>query len=253
MGVFKKFVNLLFDESDADVIAEDELENIEFKEPKKEKTIKQEPVREDLYTYEEERTFERTDKVKTKEEKKKFVSIDLEDDAPQAKPEVKEKKTIVQQRPVLQKNEKKEFEFTPVISPIFGAKEEEKKKKEIKRKQSVDILKKSSSVKKKPNPLGTIISPYYGVSELEEFEEEAKEEIAAKEKAKQTPVETPSDDVEIKRMDEIEEINNVTLDEILVDDVKNDSEEDLMQISLFGESTPVHEADKETYKLKEEE
>ena len=253
MGVFKKFVNLLFDESDADIIVEDELENIEFKEPKKEKTIKEEPVREDLYTYEEERTFERTDKVKTKEEKKKFVSIDLEDDAPQVKPEVKEKKTIVQQRPVLQKNEKKEFEFTPVISPIFGAKEEEKKKKEIKRKQSVDILKKSSSVKKKPNPLGTIISPHHGVSELEEFEEEAKEEIAAKEKAKQTPVETPSDDVEIKRMDEIEEINNVTLDEILVDDIKNDSEEDLMQISLFRESTAVHEADKETYKLKEEE
>ena len=58
MGVFKKFVNLLFDESDADIIVEDELENIEFKEPKKEKTIKQEPVREDLYTYEEERPFE---------------------------------------------------------------------------------------------------------------------------------------------------------------------------------------------------
>ena len=34
MGVFKKFVNLLFDESDADIIVEDELENIEFKEPK---------------------------------------------------------------------------------------------------------------------------------------------------------------------------------------------------------------------------
>lgn len=252
MGVFKKFVNLLFDETDTDIIAEDELENIEFKEPKKEKVIKQEPVQEPLYTYEEEHLVERSEKAKTKEEKKKFVSIDLEDDKPQVKPEVKEKQVSVKQRPALQKNEKKEFEFTPVISPIFGAKEETKKK-EAKKKQSVDILKKSSSVKKKPNPLGTIISPYYGVNELEEFEEVAKEEIAAKEKAKQTPVETPHDEVEIKLMDEIEEINNVSLDEILVDDVKNDNEEDLMQISLFGESTPVHEADKETLKLKEEE
>ena len=39
MGVFKKFMNLLFDESDTDIIAEDELENIEFKEPKIERCV----------------------------------------------------------------------------------------------------------------------------------------------------------------------------------------------------------------------
>lgn len=154
-------------------------------------------------------------------------------------------------RPVLKKNDSsKDFEFTPVISPMFGAKEEKKKEQ---KNQSVKIMKRSNTVKKKPNPLGTIISPYYGVNELEEFEEEAMEEIAAKQQEQATPIETPKHDVEIEELNQMEEVENVTLDELL-EDVHDTTEndEDLMQISLFGDSTPVQEVE-ETYKYKNEE
>lgn len=114
-------------------------------------------------------------------------------------------------------------------------------------------MKRSNTVKKKPNPLGTIISPYYGVNELEEFEEEAMEEIAAKQQEQATPIETPKHDVEIEELNQMEEVENVTLDELL-EDVHDTTEndEDLMQISLFGDSTPVQEVE-ETYKYKNEE
>lgn len=247
MAVFKKLISLLFEETDAEVIAEDELETIEFKEKKK---VKSEPVKEPTYQpIQEETTAVLSEKPQTKEEKKRFVSIDLEEKKPV---EVKKEAKLVKestQRPVLKKNDAKEFEFTPVISPIFGAKEE---KVEKKKNQSVQIMKKTSVPKKKPNPLGTIISPYFGVNELEEFEEEAKEEIAAKEQRKATLVELPKDEAELEQLEQMEEVTNVTLDELLEDDVPSDHAEDLMQISLFGESTPVQEVE-ETYVVKDNE
>lgn len=247
MAVFKKLFSLLFEETDAEVIAEDELETIEFKEKKK---VKNESVKEQVYQPVREEPVYQAAREQTQEEKKRFVSIDLEENKPaEVKKEVKASKEPMQ-RTALKKNDPKDFEFTPVISPMFGAKEE--KKKEDKRKQGVQILKKSGTVKKKPNPLGTIISPYFGVNELEEFEEEAKEEIAIKEQIKATPVELPQDEMELEQLDQMEEVANVTLDELLEDDIPSDNAEDLMQISLFGESTPVQEVE-ETYKVKDNE
>ena len=63
-----------------------------------------------------------------KQETRKFVSIDLETKKEPAK-EVKQPKETIKSRPVMKKEEKKEYEFTPVISPIFGAKEENAKAK----------------------------------------------------------------------------------------------------------------------------
>lgn len=247
MPVFKNLMSMLFGETDEEIIVEDELETIEFKEKKKPKS---DPiVKEDDPSPREKHVEGKVIKQQAQEEKKKFVSIDLEEKKIEdKKKEVKESTTA---RPVLKKNDSsKDFEFTPVISPMFGAKEEKKKEQ---KNQSVKIMKRSNTVKKKPNPLGTIISPYYGVNELEEFEEEAMEEIAAKQQEQATPIETPKHDVEIEELNQMEEVENVTLDELL-EDVHDTTEndEDLMQISLFGDSTPVQEVE-ETYKYKNEE
>lgn len=88
------------------------------------------------------------------------------------------------------------------------------------------------------NPLGTIISPYYGVGELEEFEAKAQEKIEEKEKLKKE--ELPQQEVE--KYDLEEEINSVPLED-MIEKTPGEDGDDLMQISLFGESTPISSVD----------
>ena len=179
MSVFKKLAGLLFEEADAEVLAEDELQPIEINEKQKKATAS--PVVEEEKTHVQMESYFNPHAAAAKEpkkEEKKFVTIDLEE-----KPKEKEKEAIVlSEEPLrvkkpVKREEKKEFEFSPVISPIFGSSEEESKPK----KKSAAPLPQRS---KKKNPLGTIISPYYGVGELEEFEAKAQEKIEEKEKLK---------------------------------------------------------------------
>ncbi|MCR0556968.1 internalin, partial [[Clostridium] innocuum] len=149
----------------------------------------------------------------------------------------KEKEAIVlseeplRVKKTVKREEKKEFEFSPVISPIFGSSEEESKPKT---KSAAPLPQRS----KKKNPLGTIISPYYGVGELEEFEAKAQEKIEEKEKLKKE--ELPQQEVE--KYDLEEEINSVPLED-MIEKTPGEDGDDLMQISLFGESTPISSVD----------
>ena len=173
-----------------------------------------------------------------KQETRKFVSIDLETKKEPAK-EVKQPKETIKSRPVMKKEEKKEYEFTPVISPIFGAKEENAKAKTSTKTPNVNMPR---ARKRKENPLGTIISPYYGVNELEEFEEEAKKEqeeiIMTETRDELSSQEMPAD---LLQKVEEEEEHTLPLEAILADD--DTDTEDLLQISLFGDSTPIKEAE----------
>lgn len=233
MSVFKKLAGLLFEETDAEVLAEDELEPIEIKEKPKKTTAA--PIVEDEKTHTQMESYFNPHAAAAKEpkkEEKKFVTIDLEE-----KPKEKEKESIVLseeplrvKKPVM-REEKKEFEFSPVISPIFGSSEEESKPK----KKSAAPLPQRS---KKKNPLGTIISPYYGVGELEEFEAKAQEKIEEKEKLKKEEL----GQQEVEKYDLEEEINSVPLED-MIEKTPGEDSDDLMQISLFGESTPIRSAD----------
>ena len=124
MSLWKKVTSFLFEETEADIIAEDDLEAISLKE-KEAKTVDKEPQntpkQADLESVKKEQ-------APIKQETRKFVSIDLETKKEPAK-EVKQPKETIKSRPVMKKEEKKEYEFTPVISPIFGAKEENVKAK----------------------------------------------------------------------------------------------------------------------------
>lgn len=235
MSVLKKIASLLFEETEAEVLAEDELEPIEIKE--KPKPMADEMTAHETHHAESKRPVEKpvyrdTATIKPQEEEKKFVSINLEE-----KPKVKPVEKVVEplrKKHVKQeyKEEKREFEFSPVISPIFGSKEESTKPK----KKSVIV---AMSRTKKKNPLGTIISPYYGVGELEEFEAEAQEKIVEKEKIRKEGL--PMDMIE--KLDMEEEVKSIPLEELIDETNVNEDEEDLMQISLFGESTPIKEAE----------
>lgn len=247
MSIFKKICSLLFEETETEVVAEDELETISFKEPKKEKKEPEESRQLPREEVKPRIVREEAPHQMSEEAKKKFVSIDLDE---KPAPVVVEKKEAPRSSAApLKRAETKDYEYTPVISPMFGAKEEEKK---TVRKENVTILKKST---KKPNPLGTVISPYFGLRELEEFEEEAKEGIAAKEKEKTAIVEPPKTEVELHRFElqEEKEIHNVSLDELLADDHVSDEEDDVMQISLFGESAPVRKDDTISFKINDKE
>lgn len=235
MSVLKKIASLLFEETETEVLAEDELEPIEIKEKPKPKSKDDRIHEHESYSAQtnhsmDKSTYQATASSKLQEEEKKFVSIDLEE-KPKVKPiekvvEPSRKKHVKQ----VYKEEKREFEFSPVISPIFGSKEESTKTK----KKSVIV---AMSRTKKKNPLGTIISPYYGIGELEEFEAEAQEKIEEKEKIKKEglPVEM------IEKLDMEEEIKSMPLEELIDETSVNGDAEDLMQISLFGESTPIKE------------
>lgn len=242
MSIFKKLTSFLFEETDADIIAEDELEEVTLK-TKKEKPIKQEPLKETVPPKVDEAEAFHTAKPETK----KFVSIDLETKKEVVKEEKNIKETVVKPRSVLKKDEKKEYEFTPVISPIFGAKEETVK---VTGNNQKSITIPRAVGKRKENPLGTIISPYYGVNELEAFEEEAKKDIEEKAKSKQEDIVMKEDHSELKeealqeemlQYVEEEEEHALPLEAILAEDEKES--EDLLQISLFGDSTPIKEAE----------
>ena len=131
MSVFKKLAGLLFEEADAEVLAEDELQPIEINEKQKKATAS--PVVEEEKTHVQMESYFNPHAAAAKEpkkEEKKFVTIDLEE-----KPKEKEKEAIVlSEEPLrvkkpVKREEKKEFEFSPVISPIFGSSEEESKPK----------------------------------------------------------------------------------------------------------------------------
>ena len=98
MSLWKKVTSFLFEETEADIIAEDDLEAISLKE-KEAKTVDKEPQntpkQADLESVKKEQT-------PIKQETRKFVSIDLETKKEPAK-EVKQPKETIKSRPVMKK------------------------------------------------------------------------------------------------------------------------------------------------------
>lgn len=251
MAIFKKLVSLLFEESETEVLAEDELKPIDFKEKidKKSQTLDKEKFMDEYQPAEKIRVEPEvikpqptpSNKESANAAQKKFVSIEIEE----KKKLEKVVQPEVQPRLVKTEEPKKSYDFGPVISPIFGAKDEVKPAK-----KSIPIKIKKPLSQKEKNPLGTVISPYYGINELAEFENEAKEKIVAKEKVKQDMKTIELTEVEIAALDKEEETNSIPLEDLISNGAIDEETEDLMQISLFGEVTPIHE-ESSNYNVKE--
>ena len=236
MSVWKKIAGLLFEETETEIVAEDELEPIEIHKKAKSTPVKEE--REPVYQMYEPSTpiQEKTSAVK---EEKRFVPIDLEDEPKKQEAPAVSKAEVPLRMKQSVREEKKEFEFTPVISPIFGSSEEP-----IKPKKKPATVR--ASKPKKKNPLGTIISPYYGMEELEEFEQEAHQKIERDQQLREE--ELPQE--EMQKLDVKEEINSLPLEDLIEHGECEGAQEDLLQISLFGESTPIQKVE-EAEKSKE--
>lgn len=244
MSLIKKLTSFFFEESDEDIIADDEIKDITFKHQN------EDDILDDLVKPVAEVKTETKPKETQKQEISKFVNIEVEKEAKETEL-VKEKKET-KAKVIRHLDEKKEYEYTPVISPMFGLSENEKNDNaEPKHPKKV-----ARTIKKKINPLGTIISPYYGLEEAENVAEEKKKNQEIENPANSdVEVVVQNEDHELKIndnslqeslfsdevMNEIkkEEAKAVPLETIISDDEKE--KENLMQISLFGESTPIED------------
>lgn len=254
VSVFKKLVGYLFEEEE-DIIEEGELEPVSFHEeervqPQRPQEMKKTPVKEHVHVEEAVHPKPKAQELPPQEETH-FTTIEITP--------VEEKKPVVERplrstsaqrsKPVREEPVKKEFEFTPVISPIFGANEHEPMHK----KKAVSVPQNRSTITSpsKKNPLGTIISPIYGATELEEFEEEARERI---EKAQEhlEPSFTESEPIAFEVDDEDSDVISVPLEELLASEEISEDEEDLLQFSLFGDDEIVStEKSEGSYTIKE--
>lgn len=184
--MFKKLVNLLFEEEEIEEVDEgfDDEPIIEFRQ----KTVEPElPKKAEPVTLKEEKPAEEVsepvEEVKEtvepveKPQESKGIMIDLDPVKPEA-----EKVSV----PKFTAKRENEYEFSQVISPIYGVLEDEKK--------SVSDLS-STQPKRKVVPnnslLGTVISPIYGIT-----------------KDSRSPM-TPN------RVVKEEEVENVSLDDLL--------------------------------------
>lgn len=197
--MWKKFTDLLFE--DDDTIEEEEvIEEVVVQKPQpaiKPITLsenKPEPIKE-------------MPKVKEVEEKPKPSISMVVDDLQEVKPKPVEPVTPIRQRPrivpIAKAEPKNTYEFTPVISPIFGISEKD-----------VDAVIPTNPNKKKAVPdskLGTVISPMYGLDK-----DKGPDTIVGK----VTPKTSSADEIEAEK-----EVPNFSLDEILARrSLNNDNE-----------------------------
>lgn len=227
MAIFKKLVSFLFEE-DSEVIVEDELEKVDFSSVR----------RDDISEIVQEKKIERLRPVeaRTAEVKQETIheikaeplvnakTIDIQV-VPKRKVEtVSERRSKVQEV-------KKDFEFTPVISPMFGSKPEKVTK-------SATIVVNETNIPKRKNPLGTVISPMYGQKELDAFEDEA-----------QIILEEKKNDVVL--IEEESMFEDITLDELIVPSQEK-SDAECIQFSLFGDNATIEEIEKTSNKTNNE-
>lgn len=254
MSVFKKLVSFLFEEEE-EVYEEGELENISIQEEKRKpeviRTQSVPPVKkqaEERFVEQPKRVVEEPIVQLPPEAQKHFTNIEVAKEVPVKTPQRVQRATP--QRAVqrnVEASKPAEFEFIPVISPIFGADEQHTKNTSPKS-VSVPQHRVTQPTIVKKNPLGTIISPIYGATELAEFEMEAKERIENMElKAAQPPVAFDNDEID----DEEDDAISVPLEDLLASD-ERDEEDDLLQFSLFGDDEVVSsETIKDSYTIKE--
>ncbi len=227
--MWKGLKKLIFNTDIDDISEEGTLSDIEL--PKKEKE------KPDVYM---EAPLKEAVQASPKTDNKPFTGINADVEKPKEKKVVKEN---VRPRKENRADSGAEYEFRPVLSPIYGnMKESEKEPKDVH--DAIHLPK-----AKTKNPLNTVLSPMYGEYELETFEKEAKATIS-KRREKELQIESAfvANDAA-----EAEEEEVLTLDEMLSVDEEEDANEPV-QISLFGESTPIKEvaASEETIYQKKE-
>ena len=227
--MWKGLKKLIFNTDIDDISEEGTLSDIEL--PKKEKE------KPDVYM---EAPLKEAVQASPETDNKPFTGINADVEKPKEKKVVKEN---VRPRKENRADSGAEYEFRPVLSPIYGnMKESEKEPKDVH--DAIHLPK-----AKTKNPLNTVLSPMYGEYELETFEKEAKATIS-KRREKELQIESAfvANDAA-----EAEEEEVLTLDEMLSVDEEEDANEPV-QISLFGESTPIKEvaAGEETIYQKKE-
>lgn len=227
--MWKGLKKLIFNTDIDDISEEGTLSDIEL--PKKEKE------KPDVYM---DAPLKEAVQALPETDNKPFTGINADVEKPKEKRVVKEN---VRPRKENKADSGAEYEFRPVLSPIYGnMKESEKEPKDVH--DAIHLPK-----AKTKNPLNTVLSPMYGEYELETFEKEAKATIS-KRREKELQIESAfvANDAA-----EAEEEEVLTLDEMLSVDEEEDANEPV-QISLFGESTPIKEvaASEETIYQKKE-
>lgn len=227
--MWKGLKKLIFNTDIDDISEEGTLSDIEL--PKKEKE------KPDVYM---EAPLKEAVQASPETDNKPFTGINADVEKPKEKKVVKEN---VRPRKENRADSGAEYEFRPVLSPIYGnMKESEKEPKDVH--DAIHLPK-----AKTKNPLNTVLSPMYGEYALETFEKEAKATIS-KRREKELQIESAfvANDAA-----EAEEEEVLTLDEMLSVDEEEDANEPV-QISLFGESTPIKEvaAGEETIYQKKE-
>ena len=227
--MWKGLKKLIFNTDIDDISEEGTLSDIEL--PKKEKE------KPDVYM---EAPLKEAVQTSPETDNKPFTGINADVEKPKEKKVVKEN---VRPRKENKADSGAEYEFRPVLSPIYGnMKESEKEPKDVH--DAIHLPK-----AKTKNPLNTVLSPMYGEYELETFEKEAKATIS-KRREKELQIESAfvANDAA-----EAEEEEVLTLDEMLSVDEEEDANEPV-QISLFGESTQIKEvaASEETIYQKKE-
>lgn len=227
--MWKGLKKLIFNTDIDDISEEGTLSDIEL--PKKEKE------KPDVYM---EAPLKEAVQASPETDNKPFTGINADVEKPKEKKVVKEN---VRPRKENKADSGAEYEFRPVLSPIYGnMKESEKEPKDVH--DAIHLPK-----AKTKNPLNTVLSPMYGEYELETFEKEAKATIS-KRREKELQIESA---FVANAAAEAEEEEVLTLDEMLSVDEEEDANEPV-QISLFGESTPIKEvaASEETIYQKKE-
>lgn len=210
--MFKKILSFLFEE-DTEVVVDDDLEKVDFSRVQNEEfssIVNSEKRVDQLRPQSRPQVQAVRPATEEMEPVTRTQSIDIKLEP--------EKKEVVRPQREVRKEVKKEFEFTPVISPMFGSSEVKKPKR------PAPVVETTTS--KKRNALGTVISPMYGQSELDRFESEAQIELQEKEKRQEAaPI-----------IEEVEE--GLSLDDLIVNESENVLE-DCVQFSLFGDETPL--------------
>lgn len=258
MSVFKKLVGFLFEEEDME---EDDLEDISYQEPLEtvktavaEPTVQQPQVQEVRESRHHNSVAQEPVFAQAVAKETKFKSIELgEQETPKRVRSEKERVTNGKRGMKRSEPIRKEFEFTPVISPIFGVDEETANPRTGAAKVDIPPLRTTIAKAPKRNPLGTVLSPMYGANELEEFEEEAKQRLENENEVKYAiddfeDVEIAYDDEEIDE----DEIIRVPLEELLSNDEHTEQSDDLLQFSLFGDDETIStEKTADSYTIKE--
>lgn len=280
MSILKKVVNFLFEEEE-EIEEEGELEEISFHDvpepkprtPKEEEMRAVKPVvkKEEVQTQRVEKVEIPQSKTIVEEQPKeeiKFTNIEIPKQEPvvQHKQTVKKAKANVSRTKTLHTDHAKQgFEFSPVISPIFGASESESNRAK-KLNNTVPQIRTTIPVSPKKSPLGTIISPMYGDAErIEENKvknSSAKDQIVKEETNIQNITTEPLPEPvmvkatlpsDVKRtVSDEEDVVSIPLDDLLGGEDIADKTDEMLQISLFGDDVIVSkEKQEDSYTIKD--